>query len=233
MNRSQRIAPLLLCLSLLIGFAGCATKPVEPPPPAPPVEPAPPPEPMPPPEPPPPPEPEPEPEPPPPVEEPKPAPPPVVVCEPAPPPVPAPPERPKTVLPILGAVEYVTLEPPGLRLKARMDTGTSSSSLDARDIREFERDGKPWVRFVVIDRGNDKPREVTRPVVRATTLKGNGERRYVITLRTAVGGIDQFTEFTLSDRSDQTYPVVLGRDFLRDQALIDVARRYTVRAKKK
>ena len=34
------------------------------------------------------------------------------------------------------------------------------------------------------------------------------------------------TEFTLTDRSRMTYPLLLGRDFLKDIAVVDVARKY-------
>jgi hypothetical protein len=135
------------------------------------------------------------------------------------------------VLPILGVEEYVSIEPPGLRLKARLDTGAGNSTLDARNVREFERDGKPWVKFMVVGPDGSPPVEVSRPVLRSAPAR-NGGRRYVVTLRTQLGGIDQFTEFSLSDRSGQSHAVVLGRDFLRDQALVDVARRLTVPAAK-
>lgn len=167
------------------------------------------------------------------VKEPEPT-PPVVVCEPPPTPppaAPAPPARPTSVLPILGAEEIVAIEPPGVRLKARLDTGTGHSTLDARNVREFERDGKPWVRFMVPGAENATPVEVSRPVLRSSPVRSGG-RRYVVSLRTQLGSIDQFTEFTLSDRSDQGHAVILGRNFLRDQALVDVAKRFTVPAAK-
>jgi hypothetical protein len=34
------------------------------------------------------------------------------------------------------------------------------------------------------------------------------------------------TEFTLTDRSQMTYPILLGREFLRDVILIDVSRQF-------
>lgn len=53
---------------------------------------------------------------------------------------------------LVGAVERVHLSPPDAVFEARIDTGAESSSLDARDIREFERDGSTWVRFLLVDR---------------------------------------------------------------------------------
>lgn len=232
MNRPSRYAPLAVLLAALL--SGCATPPAKQPPaaePAPPVQAQPQPEP-------PAAEPAPQPEPQPapqPVEvnEPTPEPTPAVACEPPPAPKPAPaaPQRPPSVLPILGAYETVSIDPPGLKLKARLDTGTAGSSIDARDPREFERDGKPWVKFMLVDRESGQQTEVSRPLIRTVPGKA-GARRFVVTLRTRLGGIDQFTEFVLGDRSASAHPVILGQNFLRDQALVDVARRYTVQPAK-
>lgn len=163
---------------------------------------------------------------------PEPAPAPAVVC--TPPPKPAPAERPRPVspIPILGETEHVLLDPPGLVMDARIDTGSTGSMIDARNIREFERDGKTWVKFQLQGPADTAPQEVSRPVVRTVAVKGSATRRYVVTLRTKVGAIDQYTEFSLGDRSGQAFPIVLGRDFLRDQALVDVSRRFTVPAAK-
>ena len=48
---------------------------------------------------------------------------------------------------IIGAVEKVRLLPPNVVLKARIDTGAKTTSIDAQNIIPFERDGKEWVRF--------------------------------------------------------------------------------------
>ncbi len=225
-RRAFAPAILLLALSLLAGCAApTAVKPTEPveTAPATPVEPPPAPAPEP--------EPEPAPEPaPPPITEPEPAKPPVVVCEPPPPPAPA--ERPRspTALAILGEIERVMLDPPGLVMPARIDTGTAGSLLDARNVREFERDGKTWVKFLLGGASNAEAPEVSRPLLRSATLR-SGARRYVVSLRVRLGEIDQYVEFSLGDRSGQTHPMVLGRNFLRDQAVVDVSRRFTIQTK--
>jgi hypothetical protein len=232
-SRTPSAVCLALCLAVLI--TGCESVPVTPPaPPAavevPPAQPAP--------EPPadvviaPPPEPPAEPVE---IEEPAPPPPPVpVACEPPPaPPKPAEPQRPQTVLPIFGILENVLLDPPGIILKARLDTGITTSSLRASDIREFERDGKLWVKFQLEQGASDQTVEVSRPVVRTITLKTPANaRRYIVTLKASIGSVEHFTDFILSDRPASSYPVLIGRDFLRDQALVDVGRRYTAQTPK-
>jgi hypothetical protein len=230
-KRSPRLLPLLIAAAIaLVGCESVPSTPTQPPSPAPaqtPVEP-------------PPPAPAPAPAPievitptpapaPDAVDVPEPKPPAPIACVPPKPRKPAAPERPKSVLPILGGVERVSIDPPGLALEARLNTGATSSILDARNIRAFERDGAQWVKFQVIDRKTRIPTEISRPLVHVAAVKGNTDsKRYVVKLRTRLGTIDQFVEYTLGDRSSSRYPVLLGRNFLRDQALVDVARRFTV-----
>ena len=70
--------------------------------------------------------------------------------------------------------------------------------------------------------------EVSRPVVRSIAPKdGANSKRYIVSLKVTIAGISQFTEFALTDRSSSAYPVLIGRNFLRDQAVVDVGRRFT------
>ncbi|MBK9469457.1 MAG: ATP-dependent zinc protease [Gammaproteobacteria bacterium] len=57
---------------------------------------------------------------------------------------------------MLGGIEHARIEPPGLQLRARLDTGAAGSSLHALDVRAFERDGKTWVKFQLVDTGTGK-----------------------------------------------------------------------------
>lgn len=230
MSRNRCVAAL--CISLALLLQGCGTTPEKPESPTPTATPAPAPEPLPqppaatvtPPEQPPAPpagpvtpeEPAPEPEP--------------VVCTPPPPPPPAPAKRapPQTALAVLGAIEHVRIEPPGLQLTARLDTGAPGSSLHALDVREFERDGKTWVKFQLVDATTGQNVEVSRPVVRSIALKDAANaKRYIVSLKATIAGVAQFTEFALTDRSSYSYPVLIGRNFLRDQAVVDVGHRFT------
>ncbi len=135
---------------------------------------------------------------------------------------------------ILGRSEWIGLPGVGTYLKARLDTGANTGSISAREITEFERDGEDWVRFklaldddaVVIDAARDRwiEAEVVR---RVRIIQASGEdSRPVISLMMALGPFKQHVEFTLNDRSHLNYPVLLGRRFLMDIAVVDVAQRY-------
>lgn len=135
---------------------------------------------------------------------------------------------------ILGRSEWIGLPDVGTYLKARIDSGANTSSLSATDITRFERDGETWVRFrlalndedVVVDRVRDE--WIEAPVIRRVRiLQAAGEEsRPVVRLMMTLGPIREQVEFTLNDRSHLNYPVLLGRRFMMDIAMIDVAETY-------
>ena len=138
-------------------------------------------------------------------------------------------------LTLLGYVEEVSIQPNKLTLKARVDTGAGISSLNAQDITAFERDGAPWVHFLVKDtKSNETLAELEYPVKRYATIKqlsGKNQRRPVITIPLKLGKIEEQVEVTLSDRSGYLYPVLIGRNFLRDRAIVDVSQKYIAKPK--
>ncbi|MEF1279745.1 ATP-dependent zinc protease [Vibrio fortis] len=148
---------------------------------------------------------------------------------------PEPPKKPEKVTKtpdgklILGEEEWVYV--PGLEesFKARVDTGATTSSISAIDIVPFERDGKDWVKFK-IEHDGIKSQEVSLPVERWVKIKQSSaegtQRRAVIVANIQIGDLKDKTEFTLADRTHLTYPLLLGRSFFRDVAVVDVSKKY-------
>lgn len=135
---------------------------------------------------------------------------------------------------LLGRSEWVGLPKLETYLQARIDSGAKTASLSAREITAFERDGDDWVRFKLALQDDDEVVDARRdawieaPVERKVRIiQASGkETRPVISLLTTLGPIRQKVDFTLNDRSHLDYPVLLGRRFLLDIALVDVAQRY-------
>ncbi|HDZ9131655.1 TPA: ATP-dependent zinc protease [Vibrio cholerae] len=133
---------------------------------------------------------------------------------------------------VLGEIESVTIDAIKQTFDARIDTGAATSSLNAVDIEEFERNGKNWVRFHLADEKNPKTEAnwIEAPVLRYVRIRQstneNTERRAVVELWVKLGSIHEKAQFTLADRSQMTHPVLLGREFIRDIALVDVSRKY-------
>ncbi|MDO6440886.1 MULTISPECIES: RimK/LysX family protein [unclassified Marinobacter] len=131
---------------------------------------------------------------------------------------------------VVGEVENFYLAGPGLIYKARIDSGAETSSLDARNITRFERDGSNWVRFDVPVPGTEEfvtlEKEVSRRVRVIQASADEAERRVVVELQFSIGDHQQVAEFTLADRSNLTYQALIGRNVLRDVMLIDVGKEY-------
>lgn len=137
----------------------------------------------------------------------------------------------------LGRVEWLWVELLNGHVKARIDTGAKTSSLHASDLQFFERDGENWVRFRIdahkkiaglIPSSVDKTYE--RPVITMKKVKQASadaiDTRPVIKLRVKVGSFEEDVEFNLTDRRNMLYPALLGRNFLKDVALVDVSKTF-------
>ncbi|HEY7771644.1 MAG TPA: ATP-dependent zinc protease [Marinagarivorans sp.] len=136
---------------------------------------------------------------------------------------------------VFGRVEWVWVDKLDGYLKARIDTGAKSSSIHATDVQYFERDGKQWVRFNMYThkktRGKvDEARGVKpfeAPVLRTVKIKqasADGlDKRPVVKLRVRIGKHEDDAEFTLNDRANMLYPILLGRSFMQDVAIVDVS----------
>jgi hypothetical protein len=127
-------------------------------------------------------------------------------------------------LEILGWVENAQLPALGMKLKAKLDSGAETSSLDARIIKKFRKDGRRWVRFAVTDRETGEEFVVVRERTRTIGVvqhDGSRQNRPVVTMTVCIAGQVLETEVSLIDRSAFIYPLLLGRSTLESFALID------------
>ncbi len=125
---------------------------------------------------------------------------------------------------IFGWVERVEILDGKFSMKAKMDTGAATSSLDATDIQRFRRGGERFVRFTVTDDDSGQSAVLEKPLVRNVRIvrhSGQHQRRPVIELPVCFGPFYRIVEFTLIDRSNFIYPVLIGRSTLEGAALID------------
>ncbi|MGR6861189.1 ATP-dependent zinc protease [uncultured Aliivibrio sp.] len=140
---------------------------------------------------------------------------------------------------ILGAIENVEIADIQQQFSARIDTGATTSSLNAVDLQEFERNGTQWVRFHLANQNtttkDGKLEWITAPVIRNVKIRQStteeAERRPVVELWIKLGAIHEKVQFTLADRSHMTHSVLLGREFIQDIAVIDVSKEF-VQSKK-
>ncbi len=125
----------------------------------------------------------------------------------------------------IGRLEHIAL--PGLgveRVEAKIDTGAYRSALHYQRLRVRTVDGQKRL-TVVFQMGGRRRTKVFKVYKRVTVKSSNGEtsRRYLISTRVRLNGYVVRTQFTLFDRSDMKYQVLLGRKFLRGRFVVDVS----------
>jgi hypothetical protein len=125
---------------------------------------------------------------------------------------------------ILGWVERVQLLDPAFTLKAKLDSGAETSSLDARIIKKFRKDGKRWVRFALTDPNTGEEQVLVRERIRTIGVvqhDGGNQVRPTVMMQVCVADRLLDIEVSLVDRSEFSYRLLLGRRALRSFALID------------
>lgn len=130
---------------------------------------------------------------------------------------------------VVGEIEPIFLADPNMIYRARIDSGAQTSSLDARNIARFERDGAAWVRFELPVPGSESDfvtveRRVVRTVRILQSSSAEAQRRLVVRMPFVLGSHRQTAEFTLTSRDNMRFPVLIGRNILRDIMLVDVGK---------
>ena len=127
---------------------------------------------------------------------------------------------------LLGEIEMATIDPPGFEYLARIDTGATSTSIHAHDIKRFERDGDNWVRFKIDNTRTKEEVTLERKLIRRVRIKQTdaaGDSRLTVILTLKIGKLVKQIEVSLADRSNMEFPVLIGRNFLIDTAVVDVS----------
>jgi ribosomal protein S6--L-glutamate ligase len=128
---------------------------------------------------------------------------------------------------ILGWQEWVALPELGLpALKAKIDTGAKTSALHTHSIEAFGPSSRPMVRFTV--RPDPKCADLEIAVAAAvvdrrevTSSNGERELRFVISTRVQMGTDTWPIEVTLTNRDRMAYRMLLGRQAIRRNVLVD------------
>ncbi len=130
---------------------------------------------------------------------------------------------------VIGEIEKVNIAPPEQEFMARIDTGAAGTSIHASNITAFERDGRNWVRFQIDHPSIETAFVIERPLARTVRIKQAGsdivERRLVVKMTITLGSMSEQVDVSLSERATMTYPVLIGRNFLRNLAIVDVSQR--------
>ena len=117
----------------------------------------------------------------------------------------------------IGEVEDVILLPWGVKLPARIDTGAATSSLDARDLTIKE----DTVEFKLPPKYGGM--SLCLPVVGWKYIRSSEarERRPVVEMEFCLGPKRVRAKVNLNDRSTVKYPLILGRNVLKEDFIVD------------
>lgn len=144
---------------------------------------------------------------------------------------------------IVGYIEKVHIPAIDLTLKAKLDTGARTSSINANIIETHEPlpaddesgegsadDGRTYITFSIQNDG-EQIRTLKKPVVRFVRIKkkeGGFIRRPVVEMTLCVAGQLVHGEVNLAKRDHYIYDLLIGRNMLVDgQLIIDATRRFT------
>lgn len=126
---------------------------------------------------------------------------------------------------VIGAVEPIYLLPMKSPFLSRIDTGAVTSSLDATDLKRFERDGEKWASFTVVNRETGEKHVFERPISRKLRIKrvGDDEHRVTVEMDVKMGGEKFKADFSINTRHDFEYQTLIGRNILSGRAIVDVS----------
>ena len=128
----------------------------------------------------------------------------------------------------VGWVERAQIYPGEVVLKARIDSGAKTSSLHCDCAAPVMQGGKQGLSFTVRDYQGNKVR-FKKKVERIAKVKrhfGERQARYVVRLGICLGTTYKEVDVSLVDRSGMNYPLLIGREFLKDSHVIDPALTY-------
>lgn len=137
---------------------------------------------------------------------------------------------------IMGWIEYVYLQDLNGRLKAKLDTGATTSSMRAEVVKimDEKHPEKTSVLFKLED-ADGKVNTLQRKLVRWVKIKskdGTHQRRPVVEMDFCIAGHLVKSEVNLAPRADFIYPILVGRNMLRDaNIIVDPNRTFTSRAR--
>lgn len=130
---------------------------------------------------------------------------------------------------VLGWEEWLALPDLGLpAIKAKVDTGARTSALHAFLVEPFGPASAPKVRFGIrpIPGRDDIEIYCSAPIVdrrEVTSSNGDKELRVVIQSRVTLGARSWPIEVTLTNRENMSYRMLLGRQAIPDDALVEPA----------
>ncbi|MEJ1223086.1 30S ribosomal protein S6--L-glutamate ligase [Sediminicola sp. 1XM1-17] len=135
-------------------------------------------------------------------------------------------------LSIIGSEEWCTFKEMGIpAIKARVDSGAKTSSIQATNTKVFTKGVQEWVKFEVNPLQDNRSFNMlceARLVDRRTVKSSSGiaEERLVIKTPVTLGSDTFDIELTLANRDTMEFRMLLGREALNDRYLVNPVESY-------
>ncbi|TGN19085.1 hypothetical protein EHS15_11175 [Leptospira idonii] len=132
---------------------------------------------------------------------------------------------PQYLKPIIGRVEWIEIPNWKLRIRARIDSGAKTCSIHAVNVEKKVENGETYVYFDTFN-NEGKLFRVKSKYLNETKVVGTcgeAETRIVIRETLKLGKVSEEVNLTLNDRTNLTYPFLVGRNFLMGKFLVDVS----------
>jgi hypothetical protein len=134
---------------------------------------------------------------------------------------------------IIGATATITETSSGIPFEARIDTGAKSCALHVEKVEIPNPETRPhrgkMARFLIKNHKGESAwleKKIVAVVrVKSSSLKdGKYDRRFKVRLNLKWKNFEKEVTVSLDDRTDMTYPLLIGRNFLRGDFLVDVSK---------
>jgi hypothetical protein len=121
------------------------------------------------------------------------------------------------------------------RIRVKIDTGARTSALDVvrYELTETADGGLMATLYLALDRRH--PGHFTRihtPVLRTVLVRNSGgvrEERPLVETAVRIGPIHKRIRITITNRSRMRYRMILGREALANDFIVDVSRKYLLK----
>lgn len=140
--------------------------------------------------------------------------------------------------PVLGWCERIDFPDWNLRrVRAKIDTGARTSALGALYYVVTDAPGEGLVADLTFAAHRDgQPVTVRARYLGTVQVKnscGESQNRLLVEVPVRIGPVTATVEFTVADRSKMRFPVILGRTALTGRFVVDVARTYVWKRRKR
>lgn len=130
---------------------------------------------------------------------------------------------------VIGETAWVKVEGVPFSYLARIDTGARTTSIHAIDVKILNGSSNPdenvgkIISFQTLSRDGESI-VLTLPISEVSTVTNSQgiEQRYVVRLAIAKGNLEKNVKVNLRDRSKMNYKLLIGRNWLSKDFLVDV-----------